>query len=166
MEQLRTIVEWGVIGLLLALSVGAVAVSVERWRFIGGVDVARYASRVRLEADLTRRLNWVGTVAANAPYLGLLGTVLGIMLTFQSLGASGDMDVKIIMTGLALALKATAVGIGVAIPCVAMNNLLRRRVRERLVDFDEARGGCDGRRRVRRQQRGSAGRGDAGAADD
>ncbi|HLS57283.1 MAG TPA: MotA/TolQ/ExbB proton channel family protein [Zeimonas sp.] len=141
MEQLRTIVEWGVIGLLLALSVGAVAVSVERWRFIGGVDVARYASRVRLEADLTRRLNWVGTVAANAPYLGLLGTVLGIMLTFQSLGASGDMDVKIIMTGLALALKATAVGIGVAIPCVAMNNLLRRRVRERLVDFDEARGG-------------------------
>jgi biopolymer transport protein ExbB len=95
---------------------------------------------VRLESDLTRRLNWVGTVAANAPYLGLLGTVLGIMLTFQSLGASGDMDVKTIMTGLALALKATAVGIGVAMPCVAMNNLLRRRVRERLVDFDEMRG--------------------------
>lgn len=141
MEELKTVVEWGVIGLLLALSIGALAVSVERWRFIGCVDVGRYASRVRLEADLTRRLNWVGTIAANAPYLGLLGTVLGIMLTFQSLGASGDMDVKTIMTGLALALKATAVGIGVAIPCVAMNNLLRRRVRERLVDFDEARGG-------------------------
>lgn len=141
MDQLKSIVEWGVIGLLLALSVGALAVCVERWRFIGSVDVDRYASRVRLEADLTRRLNWVGTVAANAPYMGLLGTVLGIMLTFQSLGASGDMDVKTIMTGLALALKATAVGIGVAIPCVAMNNLLRRRVRERLADFDEARGG-------------------------
>lgn len=141
MEQLKTLVEAGVIGLLLALSVGALAVSVERWRFIGAVDIARYASRVRLEADLTRHLNWIGTIAANAPYLGLLGTVLGIMLTFQSLGASGDMDVKTIMTGLALALKATAVGIGVAIPCVAMNNLLRRRVRERLVDFDEARGG-------------------------
>lgn len=141
MEQLKTLVEVGVIGLLLALSVGALAVSVERWRFIGAVDIARYASRVRLEADLTRHLNWIGTIAANAPYLGLLGTVLGIMLTFQSLGASGDMDVKTIMTGLALALKATAVGIGVAIPCVAMNNLLRRRVRERLVDFDEARGG-------------------------
>jgi biopolymer transport protein ExbB len=141
MEQLKTLVELGVIGLLLALSVGALAVSVERWRFIGAVDIARYASRVRLEADLTRHLNWIGTIAANAPYLGLLGTVLGIMLTFQSLGASGDMDVKTIMTGLALALKATAVGIGVAIPCVAMNNLLRRRVRERLVDFDEARGG-------------------------
>ncbi|MCD6733030.1 MAG: MotA/TolQ/ExbB proton channel family protein [Burkholderiaceae bacterium] len=140
MEQLKNLVDWGVIGVLLGLSVGAFAVGIERWRFIGGVDVGRYASRVRLEADLTRRLNWVATVAANAPYLGLLGTVLGIMLTFQSLGASGDMDVKTIMTGLALALKATAVGIGVAIPCVAMNNLLRRRVRERLVDFDEMRG--------------------------
>jgi len=140
MQQIGNLVEWGVIGVLLGLSVGALAVSMERWRFIGSVDVGRYASRVRLEADLTRRLNWVGTVAANAPYLGLLGTVLGIMLTFQSLGASGDMDVKTIMTGLALALKATAVGIGVAIPCVAMNNLLRRRVSERLVDFDEMRG--------------------------
>jgi biopolymer transport protein ExbB len=80
-------------------------------------------------------------VASNAPYLGLLGTVLGIMLTFQTLGATGEMDVKSIMTGLALALKATAAGIVVAIPCVALNNALRRRVRERLTDFDEAHGG-------------------------
>jgi len=141
MEQIKTVVEWGVIGLLLALSVAAVAVAIERWRFIGRVDVGRYPSRVRLEADLTRRLDWVSTVAANAPYVGLLGTVLGIMLTFERLGVTGDLDAKTIMTGLALALKATAAGIGVAIPCVAMNNALRRRVRERLVDFDEARGG-------------------------
>jgi len=141
MEQLKTVVEWGVIGLLLALSVAAVAVAIERWRFIGRVDVGSYPSRVRLEADLTRRLDWVSTVAANAPYVGLLGTVLGIMLTFERLGATGDLDARTIMTGLALALKATAVGIGVAIPCVAMNTALRRRVRESLVDFDEARGG-------------------------
>ena len=87
MEQIKTVVEWGVIGLLLALSVAAVAVAIERWRFIGRVDVGRYPSRVRLEADLTRRLDWVSTVAANAPYVGLLGTVLGIMLTFERAGA-------------------------------------------------------------------------------
>ena len=123
------------IGVLLGLSVGVFAVGIERWRFIGGVDVGRYASRVRLEADLTRRLNWVGTVAANAPYLGLLGTVLGIMLTFHSMGTSGTMAVQSIMVGLSLALKATAVGLLVAIPCVVLNNVLRRRVTELLTQF-------------------------------
>ena len=72
---------------------------------------------------------------------GLLGTVLGIMLTFEALGSSGAMDVKTMMVGLALALKATAVGIGVAIPCVGLNNALRRVVRVKLAEFDEAQGG-------------------------
>ncbi len=95
---------------------------------------------MRLETELTAGIGVIGSVAANAPYIGLLGTVLGIMLTFDALGQAGDLDVKTIMTGLALALKATAAGIAVAIPCVALNNALRRRVRERLAEFDEARG--------------------------
>ncbi|MFO0732810.1 MAG: MotA/TolQ/ExbB proton channel family protein [Nitrospiraceae bacterium] len=74
----------------------------------------------------------IGTVAANAPYIGLLGTVLGIMLTFHTMGTSGTMAVNTIMIGLSLALKATAVGLLVAIPCVVMNNILRRRVAELL----------------------------------
>ena len=141
MNNFKTLVEWGVIGLLLALSAWAVAVAMERWRFYRQVQVTGYGSRVRLETELTHRLNVIGSVAANAPYIGLLGTVLGIMLTFEALGHSGDMDVKTIMTGLALALKATAVGIGVAIPCVGLNNALRRVVRVKLAEFDEARGG-------------------------
>ena len=141
MDSLKSIVEWGVIGLLLTLSVAAVAVALERRRSFATLDARRYQSRARLEADLTRRLGVISSIASNAPYLGLLGTVLGIMLTFQQLGANGEMDAKSIMTGLALALKATAVGIGVAMPCVAMNNALRRRVREKLADFDEAHGG-------------------------
>ena len=100
-----------------------------------------YRSRVRLETELTQRLGVIGSVAANAPYIGLLGTVLGIMVTFQTLGSGNAMDVKTIMVGLALALKATAVGIGVAIPCVGLNNALRRVVRVKLAEFDEARGG-------------------------
>lgn len=141
MQGLRPLVEYAVFGVLLLLSVAVVAIALERQRFFRRIDVRGYSSRARLESDLTRRLNVIGTVASNAPYLGLLGTVLGIMLTFQTLGATGDMDVKSIMTGLALALKATAAGIVVAIPCVALNNALRRRVRERLTDFDEAHGG-------------------------
>lgn len=141
MQNIKTLVEWGVIGLLLGLSAWALAVALERRRFFRAVRVNGYQSRVRLETELTARLNVIGSVAANAPYIGLLGTVLGIMLTFETLGQSGDMDVRTIMTGLALALKATAVGIGVAIPCVGLNNALRRRVREKLAEFDEAHGG-------------------------
>lgn len=141
MQGLRPIVELVVFGVLLLLSVASVAIALERLRFYRQVDARHYASRARLESDLTRRLNVISTVASNSPYIGLLGTVLGIMLTFQTLGATGEMDVKSIMTGLALALKATAAGIVVAIPCVALNNMLRRRVRERLTDFDEAHGG-------------------------
>ncbi len=141
MNGYKAIVEWGVIGLLIALSVLALAIALERRRALRVIDARRYTSRARLEHELTQRLNIISSIASNAPYLGLLGTVLGIMLTFQQLGTSGEMDAKTIMTGLALALKATAVGIGVAMPCVAMNNALRRLVRARLTDFDEARGG-------------------------
>jgi len=69
-------------------------------------------------------------VAANAPYIGLLGTVLGIMLTFHTMGTAGTIAVSTVMIGLSLALKATAAGLLVAIPCVVMNNVLRRRVTE------------------------------------
>jgi biopolymer transport protein ExbB len=140
MDTLKTSVEWGVMGLLLALSIWAVAVAMERWRWYRRVQVLAYSSRARLEADLTQRLNIIGSVAANAPYIGLLGTVLGIMFTFEALGRTGSLDAKTIMIGLALALKATAAGIAVAIPCVVMNNALRRIVRVKLAEFDEARG--------------------------
>lgn len=136
MDGLKAAIDYGVIGLLLVLSVWAVAVAIERFGYYRRVRVAEHATRVELEVALTRRLTVIGTVAANAPYIGLLGTVLGIMLTFQTMGVSGDMDVKSIMTGLALALKATAMGLLVAIPCVALNNALRRRVRERLAEYD------------------------------
>ncbi len=130
MDALKHIVDYGVIGVLLALSVWAVAVAFERWRFYQRVDVKQFPNQQVFEITLTRRLVVIGTVAANAPYIGLLGTVLGIMLTFHTMGTSGTMAVSTIMIGLSLALKATAIGLLVAIPCVAMNNALRRRVSE------------------------------------
>ena len=130
MDALKEVVDYGVIGLLLVLSVWAIAVAVERWQFYRRVDLAQYPNQQLFEIALTRRLVIIGTVAANAPYIGLLGTVLGIMLTFHTIGVSKTIAVSSVMVGLSLALKATAVGLLVAIPCVVMNNVLRRRVVE------------------------------------
>ncbi len=135
MEGLKEIVEYGVIGLLLGLSFWAIAVAVERWLFYRRVDVRQFSTLDLCEMMLTKRLVVIGTVAANAPYIGLLGTVLGIMLTFHTMGTSGALAVTSIMVGLSLALKATAVGLLVAIPCVVMNNILRRRVSELLAEY-------------------------------
>ena len=130
MEVLKHMVEYGVIGLLLVLSVWALAIAVERWLFYRRIEIGKFPNRQVFEMALTKRLVVIGTVAANAPYIGLLGTVLGIMLTFHAMGTSGTMAVGTIMIGLSLALKATAAGLLVAIPCVVLNNVLRRRVAE------------------------------------
>jgi biopolymer transport protein ExbB len=135
MDALKDIIDFGVIGLLLALSVWSVAIAIERWLFYRRINLSQFSNMHMLEITLTKRLVIIGTVAANAPYIGLLGTVLGIMLTFHAMGTSGTMAVSTIMIGLSLALKATAIGLLVAIPCVVMNNLLRRRVSEILTEY-------------------------------
>ncbi|MEK6804603.1 MAG: TonB-system energizer ExbB [Nitrospirota bacterium] len=135
MDLLKNAVEYGIIGMLLALSIWSVAVAVERWLYYRRVDLSQFTDIQTFEMALTKRLVIIGTVAANAPYIGLLGTVLGIMMTFHTMGTSGTMAVNTIMIGLSLALKATAVGLLVAIPCVVMNNILRRRVTELLTIY-------------------------------
>ncbi|MEO8340232.1 MAG: MotA/TolQ/ExbB proton channel family protein, partial [Nitrospirota bacterium] len=93
MNALQNLVDYGVIGLLIALSVWTLAVAVERWIFYRRIDLAQYPNSLGLEMALTKHLVIIGTVAANAPYIGLLGTVLGIMLTFHTMGTSGTMAV-------------------------------------------------------------------------
>lgn len=132
MDSLKHVVDYGVIGLLVVLSLWTLAVAVERWLFYRRVNPKQFNDIQVMEVALTKRLVVIGTVAANAPYIGLLGTVLGIMLTFHTMGTSGTMAVGAIMIGLSLALKATAVGLLVAIPCVVLNNVLRRKVSELL----------------------------------
>lgn len=132
MNILTQLIDYGIIGLLLVLSLWALAVAVERWLYYRRVTPNQFENIQAMEIALTKRLVVIGTVAANAPYIGLLGTVLGIMLTFQTMGTSGTMAVGTIMVGLSLALKATAIGLLVAIPCVVLNNVLRRRVTELL----------------------------------
>lgn len=126
MEWLKLVIDYGVIWLLFLLSIVAVAFALERYLVFRRIRLQDYKDKQSLELELTKKLHIIATIGSNAPYLGLLGTVFGIMLTFYTMGAEGLMDTGKIMTGLALALKATAVGLLVAIPSVALYNLLLR----------------------------------------
>ena len=136
MEWLRLSVDYGIIGLLVAMSIAAVAIAIERHLAYRQVRAADYRDRKSLELFLTNKLHLIATIGSNAPYIGLLGTVLGIMLTFQTMGRDGFVNTSNIMTGLALALKATAVGLLVAIPSVALYNLLLRKVKVILMQWE------------------------------
>src|SRR5215831_18082217 len=81
MQWLSAAIDFGVIGLLIILSVVVVAIVLERIFFYRAIDLQSFTNIKALELELTRRLTVVASVASNAPYIGLLGTVLGIMLT-------------------------------------------------------------------------------------
>jgi biopolymer transport protein ExbB len=129
MESLNSVIEYGVIWLLILLSVIAVAFAIERNLVFRKIRLEDFQDKKSLELELTKKLHVIATIGSNAPYLGLLGTVFGIMLTFATMGREGFMDTGKIMVGLALALKATAAGLMVAIPAVTLYNLLLRKVK-------------------------------------
>jgi len=122
------------------MSLVAVSVAIERFRFFKGLRPEEFANRSLLELAVTRRLHIIATIGSNAPYVGLLGTVLGIMLIFYTMGQEGMVDSARIMTGLALSLKATAAGLLVAIPAVILYNLLLRRAKEMLLAWETQHG--------------------------
>ena len=136
MEWLKIAIDYGIMGLLALLSAVAVAIAVERHLVYRKLQAADYPDKRSLELVLTNKLHIIATIGSNAPYIGLLGTVLGIMLTFQTMGRDGFMDTGAIMSGLALALKATAIGLLVAIPAVVLYNLLLRRVKVILMQWE------------------------------
>jgi biopolymer transport protein ExbB len=92
----------------------------------GAVEVELRRGRARYEAGLT----FLATLGNNAPFVGLLGTVLGIMAAFWQLATITDAARKneLLMAGISEALIATAMGLVVAIPAVAFYNVFRRRV--------------------------------------
>ena len=105
-----------------------VALSIERIIFYTRINVALYEDKDACEEALTRNLTPLYIIYQNAPYIGLLGTVAGIMVTFYDMGTSGNIDPFSIMIGLSLALKATALGLVVAIPTLIAYNLFIRKV--------------------------------------
>lgn len=144
MEWLKAAVDYGIIGLLIVMSVIAVSIAVERMLVYRNIRLGDFEDKKSLEMELTKKLHIIATIGSNAPYIGLLGTVLGIMLTFYTIGKEGLIDTSKIMTGLALALKATAIGLVVAIPSITFYNFLLRKVKVLIAQWET----MDGRKRV------------------
>lgn len=136
MDWLQGTIDYGVLGFLTLMSIIAIAIAVERRLFYRSVSIDGFKDKKSLELELTKKLHIIATIGSNAPYIGLLGTVLGIMLTFHTMGRDGFMETCKIMSGLALALKATAVGLLVAIPSVALYNFLLRRVKVLMMEWE------------------------------
>jgi len=85
---------------------------------------------------LERSLNFLATVGSNAPFIGLLGTVLGIMKAFRDLSQNASSGNEAVMLGIAEALVATAVGLVVAIPAVIAYNYFLIRIRNTAFRLD------------------------------
>jgi len=90
------------------------------------MSLALDSGRHRMETGLT----FLGTVGANAPFLGLFGTVLGIIKAFRDLSLDTKTGAAAVMAGISEALVATAVGLVVAIPAVVAYNYLQRQVKK------------------------------------
>ncbi|MDH4200663.1 MAG: TonB-system energizer ExbB [Spirochaetia bacterium] len=136
MEFLKIIIDYGIMGLLIAMSLGALTIAIERHLYFKKIDLKNFSDKRILELNLTNRLYILASIGSNAPYIGLLGTVLGIILTFYTIGNEGMMDSGKIMMALALAMKVTAAGLVVAIPSVFIYNYLIRRVRVILTNWE------------------------------
>ncbi len=94
------------------------------------------AARAFEKRDLDRHLLVLGTLGNNAPFVGLFGTVLGVIKAFADLAASASAGPEVVMNGLSEALIATAVGLLVAIPSVISYNLYQKWVADLLAETD------------------------------
>ena len=89
-------------------------------------------------AKLERNMNWLATTASVSPFIGLFGTVIGVINAFVGLYNQGSTNLKSVGPGIAMALIATAVGLGAAIPAAIFFNHYSHKIREmgaRMDDF-------------------------------
>lgn len=95
------------------------------------------ASMIAERRNLEKRLVILSTLGNNTPFIGLLGTVLGIMKAFRDMASVADSGPEVIMRGISEALTATAMGLAVAIPVVIAYNALSRTVQDKLSQAEE-----------------------------
>ncbi len=107
-----------------------------------GVDELFDSFKAIERPGLEKNLNILGTIASNAPYVGLLGTVMGIMKAFNDLASAPGQGNEVVMAGIAHALVSTAIGLAVAIPAVVAFNYFQKKVGMVLSNIDAARDLC------------------------
>jgi biopolymer transport protein TolQ len=96
---------------------------------VGNVDRAMLRAKTAATTHLEKYLTFLATTGSTAPFIGLFGTVWGIMKAFRSIGATGSANLATVAPGIAEALIATAVGLFAAIPAVVAYNFFIQRVR-------------------------------------
>jgi biopolymer transport protein ExbB len=100
------------------------------------VGAAMFGAKARERMRLERNLAFLGTLGNNAPFIGLFGTVLGIIKAFHDLAGNQAGGITVVMSGISEALVSTAVGLLVAIPAVIAFNFFNRRVRSVIANVD------------------------------
>jgi biopolymer transport protein ExbB len=111
-------------------TIGAQAVAKLSPQSIEAVKAALDATMVRMTQKLQSRMVLLTIAISGGPFLGLLGTVIGVMITFAAIAASGDVNVNAIAPGIAAALAATVAGLAVAIPALFGYNWLNTLIKE------------------------------------
>jgi biopolymer transport protein ExbB len=111
-------------------SAGARAVTTLTPQAIAAIRATMDATMVRLTQKLQSQMVLLTIAISGGPFLGLLGTVVGVMITFAAIAASGDVNVNSIAPGIAAALAATVAGLVVAIPALFGYNWLNIKIKE------------------------------------
>jgi biopolymer transport protein ExbB len=110
-------------------TVSAQHVKILSHQSIDAIRAAMDASMVRLQQSLSSQMVLLTIAISGGPFLGLLGTVIGVMITFAAIALSGDVNVNAIAPGTAAALAATVAGLSVAIPALFGYNWLNSRIK-------------------------------------
>lgn len=126
-----------IVGVLGFMSFLSLWFAVERAYFFANLNLDEYKSQKELELALGKNMTALYLIYTNAPYVGLLGTIAGIMITFYDMANSKAIDASAIMLGLSLALKATFFGIALAIITLVFYNLLARKAEILSAKFEE-----------------------------
>lgn len=125
-------VDYIIFAILGFMSFLVVLFSVERVIYFMRVKKADFKSKVAFERALTKNMTTLYIIYQNAPYIGLLGTVCGIMITFYDMSKSANIDALVVVSGLSLAL-----GIFVAIPTLMIYNAFGRKIQVLLSEYDD-----------------------------
>lgn len=119
----------------LGNAAGAQAVNILSSQSLDAVRASLDATSVRENQKLNNLMVLLTIAISGGPFLGLLGTVVGVMITFAAIAASGDVNINAIAPGIAAALLATVAGLAVAIPALFGYNYLGSRIKEMSADM-------------------------------
>jgi biopolymer transport protein TolQ len=105
---------------------------------LSGIDNLERSLRKAMDNEISlmeNKLNWLATTGSTGPFIGLFGTVWGIMTSFHKIGATGSASLAVVAPGISEALVATAIGLAAAIPAVVLYNHFTTQLRKQEIEL-------------------------------